>query len=131
MWRHFSQIHAYFENYLLLELKRHSLDIHSASSSCLEDQKLWKSFCYIIPGGWDRAVHLNPLLGASSHCNFHIQFPMYTKNLRNVEGDALNISVHRNYVISRVPPTGHRKSDRHHLIDMKFTACFFPIMTCK
>ena len=59
-WWHFSQMYAYFENYLLLELKCHSLDIHSASSSCLKDQKLCKTFCYVIPGGRDGAVHLNP-----------------------------------------------------------------------
>ena len=29
VWWHFSQIHAYFENYLVLELKHHSLHINS------------------------------------------------------------------------------------------------------
>ena len=29
VWQHFSQIHAYFENYLVLELKHHSLHINS------------------------------------------------------------------------------------------------------
>ena len=53
VWWHFSQIHAYFENYLVLELKHHSLHTHSVSSSCLEDEKLLKSFGYVIPGGHD------------------------------------------------------------------------------
>ena len=47
VWWHFSQIHAYFENYLVLELKHHSLQTHSVSSSCMEDEKLWKSFSYV------------------------------------------------------------------------------------
>ena len=29
VWQHFSPIHAYFENYLVLELKHHSLHINS------------------------------------------------------------------------------------------------------
>ena len=29
VWRHFCPIHAYFENYLVLELKHHSLHINS------------------------------------------------------------------------------------------------------
>ena len=32
VWWRFWRIHAYFENYLVLELKHHSLHIHSASS---------------------------------------------------------------------------------------------------
>ena len=62
--------------------------------------------------------------------NLNIQFPLCTKSLRNVAGVALNISVHQNCVIFIVPPNGHRKSDKHHLIDMMFTACFLLIMTC-
>ena len=53
---------------------------------------------------------------ASSPRNFNIQFPFYTRTLRNVEGLALNISVHQNYIyiyiyIYIAPPTRHRKSD--------------------
>ena len=29
VWQHFCPIHAYFENYLVLELKHHSLHINS------------------------------------------------------------------------------------------------------
>ena len=47
------------------------------------------------------------------HYQFNIQFPIFTKLFRNVEGVTLNISVHQNCVISIAPPTGHRKSDKH------------------
>ena len=95
VWWHFSQIHAYFENYLVLELTHHSLHTRSVSSSCLEDEKLWKSFGYVIPGGHDGGNHLFPSREASSLYNFYIQFPIYTKMQIYVDGVAPSTSQHQ------------------------------------
>ena len=40
----------------------------------------------------------------------------------HVEGVTLNTSMHQHCVIAIAPPTGHRKSDKHHLINMTFTS---------
>ena len=60
VWQHFSQIHASFESHLLLELHHQSLNIHSASSSWLGDEKLCKCFSYVIPGGRDGVIQFYP-----------------------------------------------------------------------
>ena len=53
--------------------------------------------------------------------NSNIQSPIYTKFLRHVEGVTLNTSMHQYCVISIAPPAGHRKSEKHHPINMTFT----------
>ena len=61
--------------------------------------------------------------GGSAY-NFNIQFPINTKLLEHVEGVALNMSMHQYCVMSIVPPTGHRKSYKHHPIHMKAVSQF-------
>ena len=68
---------------------------------------------------------------ASSPRNFTIQCPICPKSHRNVEGVTLNISLHQNCAISIAPPTGQRKSDKHHPTDMMFTTCFLSSITWK
>ena len=72
---------------------------------------------------------------AGSPYNFNTQFPICKKLPTHVEDVTLNTSIHQYCVISIVPTTGHRKSDKHHLIYMTFTAWFLDIihykMTCK
>ena len=85
---------CHFENYLVLELKHHSLHIHSVSSSCLEEQKLWKSFSYVIPDGRDGWRHFFLRCQASSPYNFHLQCLISTKVLIHVDSLTLNTSTH-------------------------------------
>ena len=70
---------------------------------------------------------------AASPYNFNIQFPMYTKFITHVYVVALNTSMHQYCVISTVPSTGHRKSDKHPIY-MTFIGSFLHIihykMTC-
>ena len=67
---------------------------------------------------------------ASPH-NFKIQFPMYSKLITNACNVTLNTSMHQYFVISKVPPTGHRHSDIHHPIYMTFIGVFLHIIQHK
>ena len=66
---------------------------------------------------------------ASSPHNFNIQFLMYTLFITHVY-DSLNTSMHQYCVISIVPPTGHRNSDKHPIY-LTFIAFFLHIMHYK
>ena len=98
-----------------------------------------KSYQKLSPPSHLLAVLLRSILmlrhDAGSPSNLNIQFHIYSKVLAHVEGVALNTSLHQYCVFSIAPPSGHRKSDKHHLIYMTFTACFLHIihymMTCK
>lgn len=65
---------------------------------------------------------------AGTHHNSYIQFPIYTILLTHVEVVTSNTSLHQYCVRSIAPPTGNKKSHKHHLIDVTSTAGFLLII---
>ena len=96
VWRHFWQIHAYFENYLVLELKHHSLHINSViifmpwRTKVMEIIQLRQT----LVGGAVETI-FSSRRQASRLYNFNIQFPIHTKLLINVEAVSPNKSPHQ------------------------------------
>ena len=106
VWRQIWQIHAYFENYLVLELKHHSLHINSIIIFMPWRTKVMEIFQlrHTLVGGTVETIFF-PRRQASRLYMFFIQCPIHTKLLISVKAVSMNTSQHQDYV-------GHFDCDR-------------------